>query len=312
MSSGWNNYSDVRIAAISWPPAEGAGSGLVQTRWSIETLDDISEDGLRRLTGMRFDQISREMSFTVEAPGPRAISMACTCDQTIPGPLRLGAASVAWRLIDETVSRIWMIGDEPRSLYPEFMHQRRQLVERLSVPHRRLWMWLSLVRSSPVLSAMVGESGDAELILSMMLHSGASGASLVKSFSRLSDRIDVSAAEHAAGDLGLKDIGRLWVRALESAVSGSQVDSVDLMSYATERVFDLLMALESSIGAISASGLAAAEDIAWFEDSIQLAELGDDARPLTLDRCRASFSRVMEFCAQPAARLALESAARNR
>ncbi|WP_214325785.1 hypothetical protein [Nonomuraea sediminis] len=205
-----------------------------------------------------------------------------------------------------------MIEGEPRVLYPEFMRQRRRLVERLSVPRRRLWMWLSLVRATPILATMVGESDRVELIFSALSQSRTNEAALRSIFIGLSKRIGAGTVERVAGDLELKDIGWLWAQAVESAVCGSRADSIDSMSYATERIFDGLLVVDTAFGVPLVDGLAMAEDIAWFEDSVQFAELGDEARVLALDRCRAGFNSVMDLCARSEVRLALENAVQTR
>lgn len=300
-----NDYGEVRVNVVSWLPTESAGLGLVRTRWDIETLSEISEAGLQGLAEASFDQISPEMAFDVEVSGPRTLSMTCTCEEAMADPSRLGVASVAWRLIDENISRIWMIGNSPRFVYPEFMRQRRQLVGGLSASHRRLWVWFSLVRSVPVLAVLAGMPSSAERILSALWQSDAHESDLADYFLSLSAHVDAGIGCRASADLGLKDVRRLWAGAVEAAVSGSTVDSVDLVSYATERVLDVLCVLDRTFGKLSLNGLASVEDIAWFEDVKGLGEMGQSAWPSILDRCRSRFSEVEEFCSRPEVRLAL-------
>ncbi|QJT01664.1 hypothetical protein G9272_16215 [Streptomyces asoensis] len=279
----------------------------MRTRWTIQTLGGIREEGARRLAGVGSDRMSEEMTFDVEISGPRTIDMVCTCSEALPDPLRLGAASVAWRRIDETVERIWMIGDEPRFRYPEFMRQRRQLVERLSRPHRQWWTYLALVRAAPVLGAWVGDVAAAEATLTALTDIGMGDLAPFHSFAGLTEGIRTEPSGRASEELGMPDLGHLWVQAWQSAVNGSRFDSVDLMSYASERISDILFVLEASVGPVSVGGLAAAEDIAWFRDAVQLAD-DEGARVPVLARCRTEFDKVLDFCARPDVRSALRKA----
>lgn len=144
----WNDYSHVRIQVVSWPPSEPIGDGMARTLWEIETLTDL---GLALGRKIDMERVSQDMTFDAEAAGPRTLRMFCTCDERMEHPYRLGAATLGWRFIDENLARLWMIGDQPRAYYSGFMRQRRQMVEELIPFHRRVWLWLTLIRCEPCL-----------------------------------------------------------------------------------------------------------------------------------------------------------------
>lgn len=122
-----------------------------------------------------------------------------------------------------------------------------------------------------------------------------------------SSRIATASTGCISDDPELKDVGRLWVQALESASTGSKTGSADLMAYATERVFDIAFVLDRVFGTVSTDGLAAAEDSAWLEDCRQLVDSSADDPPQVLGRCGQNFARVADFCRRPAVRASLEN-----
>ncbi|MFF3593144.1 hypothetical protein ACFYYI_39300 [Streptomyces sp. NPDC002387] len=274
---------------------------MERAEWALRTLDVIPDSGMRALPNLGLDELSREMEFELEVLGPRLIAMKCTYRRTLPEPLRLGAASLAWRRIDEEVARLWTIGREPRFRYPEFMRQRRRMVERLDAPARQVWTWVCLYRAAPVLGALLG---------SVVPDPGATEAEefeMSRTLAALTARLAVEPSEHASRDLELRDVGRLWVQAWEAALGGSRSGSADTLAYATERVADVFTVLDNAFEGTSLEGLAHAEDIAWFLDARELADRGDGARTQVLDRCRVGVHRSAEFCARPGVRAALRA-----
>jgi hypothetical protein len=295
------DYSNIRIPIVSWPPGRYVDEELERSEWALRTLDIIPDDGLLALRRIEQDGPSREMECRTEISGPRLITMTCTYRRTLPEPLRLGAASLVWRRIDEEVTRLWTIGPEPRFRYPEFMRQRRTLVERMDAPEQKLWTWLCLYRVAPVLGALLDSRVPAPDV------NEEDGRGLSGTLGELIARLDVEPSDRASQDLELRDAGRLWVQAYEAALGGSRTGSVDTLAYATERVADICTILDNAFASPSADGLAVTEDSAWFLDARELADRGDGARPQVLDRCRTGFRRSAEFCARPEVRTALQA-----
>ncbi|MFG2217398.1 hypothetical protein ACGFN1_21390 [Streptomyces sp. NPDC048685] len=300
MSFDWNSFDAVQMNVASWPLGEPDRSGLVRTEWEIRTLGDVPG-------GLVGDQVSLhhlsgDMSFDLHVLGPRVLSMTCVCPEEMPGPARLGAASVAWRVLDEQVSRLWMIGKYPRAVLPEFMRQRRGLVEQIPASIREAWVWLSLIRSEPLLSEMAGQSSQAERLISIVGDSPKSPV-LAESFSELGSRLSVRAETGRSRGLELRRIQRV---AIEFGVRGASDGSVDSMAYATERLFDALFVLERSLGVEVSGGLSMEEDRAWFDDFASLAEFESLSSGI-LDRSRSFCGRLVDFCSSEGAQLALRN-----
>ncbi|MGE7390920.1 hypothetical protein ACQKM2_36160 [Streptomyces sp. NPDC004126] len=300
MSFDWNSFDAVQINIASWPLGESDGSGLVRTEWEIQTLDDLPGD----LVGdqVSLHHLSADMSFDLHTLGPRVLSMTCVCPEEMPGPARLGAASAAWRFLDEQVSRLWMIGKYPRAVLPEFMRQRRGLVEQIPTFTREAWVWLSLIRSEPLLSEMAGRSSQAERLISIVGDSTKSPF-LVECFSELGCRLSVRPETGRSRGLGLR---RIQKAAIEFGVRGVSDGSVDSMAYATERLFDSLFVLERSLGLEVSGGLSMEEDRAWFDDASSLTEFENLSSGI-LDRSRSFCGRLVKFCSSERAQLALRN-----
>jgi len=293
MSFDWDSFDAVQLKFASWPLGESLESGLVRTEWEIQTLRDLPKD-LTVLPGpATLDQLSRDMSFDLHVLGPQLMGMTCLCPSEMPGPARLGAASMAWRFIDERVSRLWMIGEYPRAIFPEFMRQRRELVERIPVSHRDTWLLLSLIRFEPLLSEMAGQPSQAEQLISI-LQGPEKRAALLEFFSGLRSNISVRTGD--ARTQGLK-LGRILGAAIEFGVRGVSNGSVDSMAYSAERLFDALFLLENSLTAGTGVGLSMEEDKAWFDDAVSLADsngLSIDA----VDRARSFCAQLADFCSR--------------
>jgi hypothetical protein len=289
----WTNYDPARINVVPWPGAEPIGHGQVRSNWSLEFFDDVAGECVPEL-GRHLDELSSQMSFVVERVGPHKVAMSCTFDASMPEPFRFGAASLAWRFLDERVARLWMIGGHPRALYPEFKRQRRQFIQELPPTRRRLWLWLAMVRSEPLLAA-VAERPSTALGLLSALRDPAGEQAVASEYRWLSEQLPVSAGAQspAAGNLGLDDVGWVLGQAVSAALSGARDDSVDLMAYATERVFEALLVLDRATEAVSSHGLAAAEDVAWFNDYEQLRGIGDLDQ--ILQRSGTAVQRLVEF-----------------
>ncbi len=274
----WTRYDLARINVVSWPGAEAIGNGQARSNWSLEFFSDVASEYLPEL-GRQLDQLSAEMSFAVEWAAPRKLTMSCTFDASMPAPFRFGAASLAWRFLDEHVARLWMIGGHPRALYPEFKRQRRQLIQELPSARRRLWLWLAMARSEPLFAAVAGcPSKGVDLLRT--LRDPAGEQAVASEYRRLSEQLPVSSGAQSptAGNLGLDDLDWVLGQAVSAALSGSRDDSVDLMAYATERVFEALLVLDRATRAtetVSSQGLAGTEDMAWFSDCEQLRGTGD-------------------------------------
>ncbi|WP_438319537.1 hypothetical protein ACSHWO_36140 (plasmid) [Streptomyces sp. HUAS TT3] len=300
MNFDWNSFDAVQMNVASWPLGTPDRSGLVRTKWEIRTLGDLPD-------GLLADQVNLhhlpgDMSFDLHVLGPRELSMTCMCPKEMPGPVRLGAASVAWRIVDEQVSRLWTIGEYPRAVLPEFMRQRRELVERIPASIREAWVWLSLIRSEPLLSEMAGRSSRAEHLLSILRDSHESPV-LSEYFSELGSRLSVRADHGRSRGLELR---RILMVAIESGGRGVSDGSVDSMAYATERLFDALFLLERSLGVDVSGGLSLEEDRAWFDDAAGLAEF-ESLSSRDLDRSRAFCRQLVDFCSSEGAQFALRN-----
>ncbi|MFE2165427.1 hypothetical protein ACFXB3_10200 [Streptomyces sp. NPDC059447] len=302
MSFDWNSFDAVRINVASWPPGESFKSGLVQTEWEIRTLHDLPAGAAALLGRASLERLSRDMSFDVHVLGPQLMGMTCFCPAEIPGPARLGAASMAWRFIDERVSRLWMIGEYPRAIFPEFMRQRRELVERISVSDRGTWLLLSLIRFEPLLSEMAGQPSQAEHLISI-LQGHKKRTALIDFFSGL--RSGISVRTEDARTQGLK-LGRILGVAIEFALRGLSDGSVDSMAYSTERLFDALFFLENSVDAGVSDGLSMEEDKAWFDDAVSLASF-DGLSIDSVDRARSFCAQLANFCSQDKTQFVLMS-----
>jgi hypothetical protein len=101
------------------------------------------------------------------------LAMICDYDSSLPEPMRIGAASVHCRSIDERIARLWQIGSVPRVRYPAFMRQRRDLVRLLPVGLQLNWLALSLVRIEPLVAALAGETSDFQRLAEAISNEGA-------------------------------------------------------------------------------------------------------------------------------------------
>ncbi|MFE7581143.1 hypothetical protein ACFU5Y_06205 [Streptomyces gardneri] len=300
MSFDWNTFDPVQISVASWPLGEPSDSGLIRTEWEIQTLRDLPKGAATSL-GTSLAQLSRDMSFEVHILGSRLMGMACFCPAEMPGPARLGAASTAWRFIDERVSRLWMIGQYPRAIFPEFMRQRRESVKRIPVSERDTWLLLSLIRFEPLLSEMAGRASQAEHLISI-LDAPENRPALADFFCALGSSIPTRAGDARTQGLHL---GRILRAAIEFGVRGLRDGSVDSMAYSTERLFDALFLLEGALDVETSAGLSIHEDKAWFDDAVSLA----DSNGLEIDaveRARSFCAQLSNFCSREESQFALK------
>jgi hypothetical protein len=244
--------------------------------WSLQFFDVLDAGRLQQISRL-LEARQGKMSAGIEQTGRDTVAMSFLCDADLPEPERLGYASSVWRILDESAGRIWMIGATPRALFPEFMRQRREMLGRLTAERMNLWLWLALIRAEPLFASSVGLPSRAAEILAILRETGG-GADVAEPFvtlaNRLSDQTD--ARLPVARELGPEDLRPTLREALAAAMPASRDRSVHLMAYAAERTFDALLLLDRSAGAISPRGLAAAEDLAWYEDCQQLVNDGDD------------------------------------
>lgn len=290
----WNSYGRVRINVVSWPPTESIDRERVQTRWAIETLNDIPDAAHVDLTGL-----SRDMSFQVQITGPRTMNMLCICAKSMPDPYKIGAASLAWRFLDENLVRLWLIGSMPRAHYPEFMRQRRQLIDRLTPVKRRLWLWLAMIRCEPLLATLASSTIRPEELL-VALQDDDFEAPNLAAFLQLYSRIQVTVEredQRVADDL-VGEIGILLKQAVDAAVGGTAQGSTELVASATERLFDALLLVDRLCEPVGADSFAATEDVAWFEDCRLLGESQAGGIMEAVERCRRVSSRLYEFSSQ--------------
>ncbi|MET7716951.1 hypothetical protein [Streptomyces sp. NPDC005407] len=287
MGFDWDSFDAVQIGVASWPPDEVVEDGRARTEWLLHMLRDVSSEGLRALSTQDLSQLASGMSFEVGVLGPRTLAVTSFCAADMPGPVRLGAAARFWTFIDEHVSRISMIGEQHRVVFPEFMRQRRQLVESIPGPARNAWLWLALIRSEPLLAALRGKQSRSDRLLSALRESD-HDAKLADYFAHV-----LPPARGAGEKLPFgqgHEIRRLMDMAIEFGIRGTRGGSVDSMAYSTERAFDALCVLDRIAGSGAGGEFSTQEDIAWFDDAVQLAESGIVTSVMN--------DRSLEFCVQ--------------
>lgn len=290
----WNSYGRVRINLVSWPSAESIDRERVQTRWTIETLDVIPDVAQVDLTAL-----SRDMSFQVQITGPRTMNMICICAKSMADPYKIGAASLAWRFLDENLVRLWFIGSKPRAHYPEFMRQRRQLIDRLTPVKRRLWLWLAMIRCEPLFATLASSPSRPEKLLVALQDDDFESPNLA-AFLQFYGRIPVAAEREnprVSDDPG-GGVGILLKQAVDAAVGGTAQGSTELVASATERLFDALLLVDRLRESVDVDGFAATEDVAWFEDCRLLGESQAGGIMEAIERCRRVSSRLHEFCSR--------------
>lgn len=264
-ATDWDSYSRVNVHVVTWPPTEPTEDGRVRTRWDLTTLVDL---GVSQGSTIRIPETSEIMSCSATAVGPRGIRMTCDCADGLPDPYKMGAASVVWRFLDESCARLWTIGGVPRAHYPEFMLQRRKMVGDLASADRRTWLWLAVIRNEPLFAYVFAKSSQRERLFDVLWRGGHAHAS--SEFLALYGDAAPLEAGKGVGPAALEGVSSLLASSIDSAVAAMRNGSVNLMCQATEMVFDALRAHESPGAEPSGDGLAAAEDIAWFQDCIDL------------------------------------------
>ncbi|TWJ07778.1 hypothetical protein LX16_4941 [Stackebrandtia albiflava] len=216
------------------------------------------------------------MSFTFTLTGPRTFDMTCDGAKDIEGPYRIGIASVVWRRIDERVARIWMAGRYPRSSFPAFMTQRRELIRLIPRRLRAQWLWLALIRCAPLLSRVCGGRSEVGVLLDGLQRGDESG--LREHFARYASVPSMSVRESP------EPIERLLRAAVAHGLHGVETGDVSSTAYATERLLDALLLPRGSSRERFVRA-AMDEDRAWFEDAVCLATSMRSATPMT-DRTR--------------------------
>ncbi|MER6590913.1 hypothetical protein ABT214_03430 [Micromonospora purpureochromogenes] len=291
----WTAYGAARINVVSWPVSAPVVGGLVGALWVIETLDDVTAGDDQALRRLNLNRLTSQMSFQLKVSGRRRLDMTCVCDGELEMPYRLGAASLAWRAIDENVLRLWMIGNAPRVHYPVFMQQRRELVSSLDSVAQQVWLWLSMIRCEPLMAAAVGQESQAVRLLELLRKLDVIGVSAY--FSRMASKLDYVASlnTNLPELVNLEEVLPLLREAVASATGSAYSDLVNASCYASERLFDALFSLDQAFGTVTSAGFAAAEDVAWFNDCLKLRFLREEILAEVVGAAAVESSRLLQF-----------------
>lgn len=272
MSFDWTDKDSIRINVVSWLPSEILGAGRERSRWELETLDEIPLAELRAGITCLSSGFSEadEMSVEIEAVAAGRLVTVCEYAGSLSEPERLGTASVAWRSIDERLARLWLIGGRPRAHYPEFMRQRRRLVERLSPDLRLLWMLVSLVRLEPLMAAMAGKVSTTSWLLESRQQEDLTGR-VLRTLRDLSSRIAEISGERRSSGIAAEpergDLGSLLVRTVKLAEKGAGDRTANAVARCAEEVFDTFWLIDGQYRHSTKSTFAKLEDRAWRDDA---------------------------------------------
>jgi hypothetical protein len=186
------------------------GAGRERAAWELMTLDEVPTQELMRgvdLLSVRDSKAVMQVRFKASSPG--SLTMICEYDSVLPEPMRIGAASVTWRSIDERIARLWLIGSVPRARYPEFMRQRRDLLHPLPVNLQLHWLALSLVRLEPLMATLAGRTSGFRTLVEKLSPAGGERDVLLVVADAISSVEDVAGAP-ADGDISSMPKRPIW------------------------------------------------------------------------------------------------------
>lgn len=290
MSFDWAGSRSIRVNVVSWPPSDDLGEGRERARWDLRTLDEVpARELMARADSLAVQDSDAVMQVRFEASEPGILTMICDYDSSLPEPMRIGAASVTWRRIDERIARLWLIGAVPRARYPEFMRQRRDLLQPLPVTLQLNWLALSLVRLEPLVAALAGEASDFRR-LAERISAGGGEREVLQAVGNTIARIDdpVGASPEWAGLASLL----LGLRSLLDDVS--RRGDVNSIAGCTERVFEAFHLVDGKVE----SGLAKLEDHSWWRDARRLGDQGNSALAAAAAEASSCAERVQATCVE--------------
>ncbi len=264
MTGSWD-ASGVRVHLVSWPDGKTVEAGLEVADWHLVAMRPVRAGDLERcLRGLERRPHS-QLAFEWTAAGTD-IWLRSTYRRDLPVPVRIGAAGSAWVAIDKEVGRLWTVNGEPKTLWSSFKAQRREMLERLTPLARQQWLGLALQRSEPLFAAVADVPSAVE---DWSLSEGPDA--MTRRWAELYELVHRSGARTTlrttTGSLGLDDLASLFVQASREIARGG----VDDLAAATEKIFEGRWVLDATYGSGASQSLAMVEDVAWFDDALQLA-----------------------------------------
>ncbi|XVV02658.1 hypothetical protein ACQPW3_35690 [Actinosynnema sp. CA-248983] len=253
MSFDWTGRTPIRVNVASWPIPEQVGSGRERARWTILTLDEFSVDELK--AGLRRFSVvpsASGLDVQVEAVAADTLLMICEYDSFIPEPIRLGAASVTWRFLDEELARLWTIGGRPRSHFPEFMRQRRAQLDALPVAQRLYLMFISIARIEPLITAAAERPGSPQSLVEHLAKQVDDRSALVILHGLtsplavdLGDRLN----RRSSGEPVKAHLGAMLIGLYELAAQAAGTRATSDIARCIEEVLDILYLFDNHYGA---------------------------------------------------------------
>ncbi|NBH08279.1 hypothetical protein [Amycolatopsis sp. SID8362] len=226
--------------------------------------------------------------------------MICDYDSSLPEPMRIEAASVHWRLIDERVARLWLIGSVPRVRYPAFMRQRRDLVRALPVGLQLSWLALSLVRLEPLAAALAGKKSDSQRLAGLISTETAERdvlRAIANAISGIERHGGCDRARKGISALpGKADLAAFLLELGEVLADALERKDVNSLAGCSERVFDALYLVDTEYSYQVESGLSKLEDRSWWRDARKLADEGADALAEAATEAISCAERVRSTC----------------
>jgi len=292
MSFDWGSYEEARVNVVSWPKSQPINASVDQTQWKVETFSDLSPKTRPLLESESLRGVSSEISVTLHVVGPRLLDMTFFCPISMEDPFRLAAASRIWIFLDENVTRLWKIGAYPRAFFPEFMKQRRLLVGEVRPSLRSAWLWLSMIRTEPLMAAVANRSSRVDWLLCLLKRDG-SDSELAAFFADLQSA--VSAGRGVREVFRALDVTRPVARAIDFGLRGVEQNSTDLMAHCTESLFGIMHDMSNSLDKWKDGGFLREEDRLWFDDARRLA-MSNTFDASIIDRSGEYAKRMSSFC----------------
>ncbi|GID29009.1 hypothetical protein [Paractinoplanes brasiliensis] len=296
MSFDWSGEKSLRINVVSWPISEKSDGFKELAQWKLKTLDILSVDEIRtRLAELSSLPSASSMDVRVEVVSADELLMTCEYDSSIPEPMRLGAASVTWRFLDEELARLWMIGDSPRSHFPEFMRQRRAQLDAISSMQRLYLMFASIIRVEPLIAAAAGAVLGSSRLLAGRLAEADGREALLGRFTDLASRLAVSlegrGVRRNSGHLEKADLGSLMLGLgdhLKRAISTRESSDI---AQCIEMVFDSFYLFDEHYS-VAPLSLARSEDRDYRDDLDLLLTGNSNAFEVMLERSLISADSI--------------------
>ena len=280
MGYDWTKVDPASIKTVSWPPSRPVSTVREETDFDLETLDALPAAQLREgLDVLQPALRSAVVDARFEVRGDGRLLCVLECDVSLPVSERIDAASVLWRSVDERLARLWRIGELSRASYPEFMRQRRDLVRRLPMELRTLWMCVSLVRLEPLLAASTARVSVASRLIDLLDH-----GSPLRFVEETRATIEaLPAALSPPAGLSMR-AGEAAGRVVRRAREGFDTRAINAMAAVTEEVFTVLLLIDGERVHSAGKSMARQEDRTWWQDIEDLLGSGVDARERLAER----------------------------